>query len=174
MLVSLPDVEIDSGSCPSTNHQRRDSGSSLQRRSISPSPQLQRRSISPSLHLQRQSTSPSPQPQRRSISPSPRQRRSTSPPPHLQRRSYGSCGSSAASPETDEFESLERRLTTGTKTSYLENINYLCAQIQPNFPVIWVENHCFFISIRQMYMFLHLIQNENVLKSIFFRIQSFK
>ena len=29
-----------------------------------------------------------------------------------QRRSYGSCGSSTASPETEEFESLERRLTT--------------------------------------------------------------
>ena len=27
------------------------------------------------------------------------------------RRSYGSCGSSAASPDTEEFESLERRLT---------------------------------------------------------------
>ena len=143
LLVSLPDVEIDSGSCPSTNHQRRDSGSSLQRRSISPSPQLQRRSISPSLHLQRQSTSPSPQPQRRSISPSPQlQRRSTSPPPHLQRRSYGSCGSSAASPETDEFESLERRLTSGTKTSHLENINYLCAQVQTKFSGSLVENQC--------------------------------
>ena len=29
-----------------------------------------------------------------------------------QRRSYGSCGSSTASPETEEFESLERRLTS--------------------------------------------------------------
>ena len=32
-------------------------------------------------------------------------------PTRLQRRSFGSSGSSAASPETEEFESLERRLT---------------------------------------------------------------